>query len=221
MTPDELIALRLTYTQASLRRADVLPDPVEQLRGWLADAAALYAAEGFLEEPNAMTLATAGPNGAPSARTVLLRHFDHHGLVFYTHYTSQKGQELAYNPQAALLFYWGRLQRQVRLTGRVGPIPKEASQAYFETRPRGSQIAAWASSQSQVIPNRAYLEAQEAHFETLFADQPDIPLPPNWGGYRLTPDSFEFWQGRPNRLHDRLRYRLQSDGTWLIERLSP
>ncbi len=221
MTSDELTALRLSYTQASLGRAEVSPDPTTQFRRWLDEAMAWYTAEGNSEEPNAMILATAGPDGAPSARTVLLRHVDEAGFVFYTHYTSQKGRELAHNPQAAVVFYWGQLQRQVRLTGRVAPISREESVAYFHSRPRGSQIAAWASSQSEVIPSRAYLEAQEAYFVARFADQPTIPLPPNWGGYRLTPTSFEFWQGRPNRLHDRLRYRLQANGSWLIERLSP
>lgn len=220
-TPESLTGWRVTYAEAGLTRADLADDPLAQFERWFREALARAEAGDFqYAEPNTMALATVGPTGVPAVRMVLLRSFDARGLVFYTNYASQKGQELAYHPAASVLFYWGRLQRQVRITGQVEKVSEEESAEYFHSRPRGSQIGAWASRQSQVIPDRAYLEQQEAAFEARFAGE-TIPVPPDWGGYRLVPGQCEFWQGRPNRLHDRLRYTRQSDGAWLIERLAP
>lgn len=222
MSDSEILSSRrITYAEASLRRADLAPNPLTQFENWFQAALARAEVEDFqYAEPNAMALATVGLEGIPAVRMVLLRSFDARGLVFFTNYTSDKGRELAANPQASALFYWGRWQRQVRVTGRVERVAEEESAEYFHTRPRGSQIGAWASPQSQPIPDRAYLEKEEAALTARFANQA-IPRPPDWGGYRLIPWRFEFWQGRPNRLHDRLRYTRQSDGEWLIERLAP
>jgi pyridoxamine 5'-phosphate oxidase len=166
-----------------------------------------------------MTLATAGTDGQPSARIVLLKSFDDRGFVFYTNYQSRKGQELAENPRASLLFYWPQLWRQVRIEGVVEKTSAAESEAYFQSRPLGSKLGAWASNQSQVVDQRETLEARFAELQMRFGE--DIPRPEHWGGYRLKPNSIEFWQGRDNRLHDRLRYRLQESGVWLIERLGP
>jgi pyridoxamine 5'-phosphate oxidase len=169
---------------------------------------------------NAMTLATADKNGRPSARVVLLKGLDERGFMFYTNYDSRKSQELTENPQAALVFYWSDLERQVCIAGEVSKLPALESDAYFKSRPRGSQIAAWVSHQSDVIPDRAALETKCRQLEAQYAGQA-VPRPPNWGGYVLTPNRIEFWQGRPDRLHDRFRYTRQVDGGWQIERLSP
>jgi pyridoxamine 5'-phosphate oxidase len=166
-----------------------------------------------------MTLATASPDGAPAARTVLLKAFDAQGFVFYTNYESQKGKDLAANPRATLLFCWLALERQVRIDGNVARVSREESEAYFHSRPIGSQYGAWASRQSSVVENREALDAKLREVEQQYAGQ-TVPLPPYWGGYRVTPTMFEFWQGRENRMHDRLRYRRNGDG-WKIERLSP
>lgn len=166
-----------------------------------------------------MTLATAASDGTPSARVVLLKGLSENGFVFYTNYESPKGKELAANPKAALVFYWPELERQVRVAGRVERVSREQSAAYFHSRPRGSQLGAWASRQSEIIPGR---EPLEDRLRALQAEYPgEVPLPPFWGGFRLLPRQIEFWQGRPNRLHDRLLYSLQQDGSWRRERLSP
>lgn len=194
--------------------AQVDADPIVQFGRWFADAEA-----ADLIEPNAMTLATAGAGGRPSARMVLLKGFDDGGFVFYTNYESRKAGELAGNPAAALVFWWGALQRQVRVEGAVERVRHEESDAYFRSRPLGSRLGAWASAQSQVIAGRAELEERLEELTARY-DDGDVPLPPFWGGYRIRPEVIEFWQGRPNRLHDRLRYRRTPSG-WAIDRLSP
>jgi pyridoxamine 5'-phosphate oxidase len=206
--------MRSDYTREALAEADVDADPVVQFRRWFEQAT-----EAGLLEPTAMTLATATPDGRPSARMVLLRGFDERGFCFYTNYESRKGAELAANPRAALVFWWGELQRQVRIEGRVEPTTREESEAYFHSRPPGSQLSAAASPQSKVIDGRAVLERRVTQLATGLPDGA-MPLPDFWGGFRLTHEVVEFWQGRPNRLHDRLRYR-RTGGTWTIERLAP
>lgn len=207
--------LRKEYTRLGLNEADAATDPFTQFRAWF-DAAL----QANLPEPNAMTLATATPDGVPSARVVLLKGVDERGFVFFTNYESRKGNELAANPHAALVFYWPELERQVRIEGDVERVSAEESDAYFQSRPFGSRIGAWASAQSRPIEGRAWLEQRVAELEARYADG-DIPRPPYWGGYRVIPRAVEFWQGRPSRLHDRLRYTRQDDGSWRIERLSP
>jgi pyridoxamine 5'-phosphate oxidase len=202
--------------ELELRETDVDPDPFRQFAVWFREAQEAVKAG----EPGAMTLATATPDGTPSARVVLLRGFDERGFVFYTNYESLKGRELAENPRAALVFYWGELRRQVRLTGLIEKASREESERYYAGRSFGSQLEAWTSRQSTVIPNRAVLETRFAELAAEYDGKP-VPLPPYWGGYRLVPRTFEFWQSRINRLHDRLRYSRRSDGGWVIERLSP
>jgi pyridoxamine 5'-phosphate oxidase len=202
-------------TRAGLVEADVDPDPMVQFGRWFDDAEA-----ADLVEPSAMTLATATAEGVPSARMVLLRGVDQRGFVFYTNYDSRKAAELAANPLAALVFWWGELQRQIRVEGPVERTSQQESAAYFRTRPLGSRLSAWASPQSRVIPGRAVLDERVADLAAGHPDG-DIPLPPFWGGYRLVPEVVELWQGRPNRLHDRLRYTRAADGRWRIERLAP
>ena len=209
-----LANLRKDYTLCDLNETDIDADPFKQFHLWFNDALTAN-----LIEPNAMTLATATRDGKPSARTVLLKGFDERGFVFYTNYESRKGQELAENPWAALVFLWKEIQRQVRIEGHIEKCSPEESDTYFLSRPLGSRLGAYVSQQSQVISSREILEARLAELTRENANL-DIPRPPYWGGYRLSPTSIEFWQGRPNRLHDRLRYRL-SDRAWLIERLSP
>jgi pyridoxamine 5'-phosphate oxidase len=212
--PPPIAALRRDYSRARLDERDVLPDPIAEFRLWLDNAIAAQAAE-----PTAMTLATATPDGVPSARVVLLKGLDERGFTFFSDYRSRKAQELADNPRAALVFWWSELERQVRVTGTVGRIEREESEAYYRSRPLGSRIGAWASVQSQVIPGRAWLETELAEATRRFADG-DPPLPPHWGGFRLAPERVEFWQGRESRLHDRIRYTRSADG-WTIERLAP
>jgi pyridoxamine 5'-phosphate oxidase len=207
--------LRKEYTLHGLSEADALPDPIEQFRAWFDAAVAAQ-----LPEPNAMTLATATADGRPSARIVLLKDVDARGFVFFTNYQSRKGSELAENPYAALIFYWAELERQVRIEGVVAQIDPDESEAYFQSRPRGSRLGAWASAQSTVIAGREELERRLDEVTAAYADRV-LPRPPHWGGYRVTPDVIEFWQGRPSRLHDRLRYTRNADGGWVIERLSP
>ncbi|MBD2021575.1 pyridoxamine 5'-phosphate oxidase [Leptolyngbya sp. FACHB-36] len=206
--------LRLNYTLAQLNEADVNADPIQQFHVWFEQAVAAQ-----LPEPNAMTLATATKAGIPSARIVLLKGVDEQGFAFYTNYESRKGAELAENPQAVLVFLWTLLQRQVRIEGRVEKVPDEETEAYFHSRPLTSQLGAWASDQSRVIPNREVLEQRFGSLKAQYQDQ-DVPRPPHWGGYRVIPHQIEFWQGRPSRLHDRLRYRLEGD-RWRIDRLAP
>ena len=205
--------LRKSYERAELDEAASHADPLNQFAQWLSDAIA-----GAVPEPNAMTLATVGHDLRPSTRIVLIKGYDARGIVWYTNYDSRKGRELAGNPYAALQFHWVELERQVRLEGRVEKISAEESDAYFHSRPLGSRIGAWASPQSEVIASRAELEESSAKYEAQFANNP--PRPPHWGGYRLVPTEWQFWQGRRSRLHDRLRYRLE-DGQWVRERLAP
>jgi pyridoxamine 5'-phosphate oxidase len=196
-----------------LEREDLLDDPVEQLRAWLADAEA-----AGVPLPNAMALATADTDGNPSVRQVLLRGLDERGLVFFTNHESRKGRELAENPSAGLVFLWKELDRQVSVRGSVEPVGEEESDAYFATRPRDAQLGAWASRQSSILTDRHELDAAVAAAEARFPAA--VPRPPYWGGYLVKPDAFEFWQGRQHRLHDRFCYRREPDG-WRIERLSP
>jgi pyridoxamine 5'-phosphate oxidase len=207
--------LRREYTLAGLKESDLDPNPLKQFDKWFQQALA-----AGLPEPNAMTLATATLGGKPSARIVLLKGLDERGFVFFTNYESQKGRELSANPQAALVCYWIELERQVRINGQVSCVSVEESEEYFRSRPLGSQLGAWASRQSEVVGGRKILEDRLEALTREYQSKP-IPLPPNWGGYRVAPEAIEFWQGRPNRLHDRLRYTLQSNSQWLIERLSP
>ena len=198
----------------SLRRSDLDPDPLRQFRRWYAEA------EGVVEVPEAVALATATADGHPSVRMVLAKAVDERGLKFHTGHGSRKGRELKETGRGALLFYWHPLGRQVRIEGRVERVADEESEEYFRTRPRGGQIAAWASRQSEPLGSRDELEARVAELEREFEGR-DVPLPPHWGGYRLEPETWEFWQHRESRLHDRFRYSRQDGGEWTIERLSP
>jgi pyridoxamine 5'-phosphate oxidase len=200
--------------EAELRRADLASDPLDQFRGWFAEAAVA------LEVPEAMAVATATVDAAPSVRMVLLKEVDDRGLVFYSHYTSRKGRELEANPQAALLFHWSPLGRQVRVEGGIERVSAERSDAYFATRPRGAQLGALASSQSEPLGSRAELEARLAEVERGLSGG-SVPRPPTWGGFLLVPVAWEFWQHRHDRLHDRFRYERDPSGGWRIERLFP
>lgn len=229
--------LRRDYQADTLVHAQLAPDPLEQFQRWFGQATgrqsgsrwrrigiALYKLWHALlghapADANAMTLCTVAADGWPSSRTVLLKGADARGFIFFTNYDSRKGQELATNPRAALTFYWPELERQVCVAGTVARLPREESEQYFQTRPRGSRLSAWASRQSAVIENRAVLEKQWQEMEAKFPRE--VPLPANWGGYLLTPLRIEFWQGRANRLHDRFCYFKQAGGSWTIERLSP
>ncbi len=211
-----LAGLREEYVGRGLNEADCEPNPIVQFERWINDAQA-----ADLTEPNAMTVSTATPGGRPSARVVLLKEVSDVGFVFYTNYTSRKARELEMNPFAALTFYWPELARQVRVEGHVRRVPRQQSESYFRIRPRGSQLGAWASHQSSVIAGREVLETKLKQLEADYLGTNDIPAPEFWGGYCLVPQAIEFWQGRPNRLHDRLLYRKQGENSWQIERLSP
>jgi pyridoxamine 5'-phosphate oxidase len=210
----DIAHLRKSYEHAELDETRSANAPLQQFERWLHEA---ITAE--LPEPTAMTLATVGADGRPSTRVVLLKRADARGFVWYTNYESRKAQELAVNPRAALQFHWVELERVVRIEGRVEKTEAEDSDAYYRTRPLDSRIGAWASPQSQVIASRAVLVTEAARIGAKFLLDP--PRPPHWGGYLLVPDTFEFWQGRRSRLHDRLRYTLQADGAWLRQRLAP
>jgi len=209
-----LADLRQHYTRGELIENAVAASPFEQFDRWFAEAR-----EAAVPEANAMTLATADASGQPSARTVLLKGADSRGFVFYTNYQSRKGLELARSSRAALLFFWPQLERQVRIEGHVVTLSAEESDAYYRSRPLPSRIGAWASPQSQEIDSRAVLDQFEADAAERLGDNP--PRPPHWGGYRVVPHAIEFWQGRPSRLHDRLVYRRQDDGSWQLSRLAP
>jgi pyridoxamine 5'-phosphate oxidase len=214
MTTD-LAAMRRDYAARGLTEEDVLADPIAQFRRWFEDAE-----QAGIHEPNAMTLATVGADGQPSARVVLLKEIDRHGLAFFTNLASRKSRELDPDARAALVFWWGPLARQVRFEGAVERVADAEADAYFASRPRGSQIGAWASAQSSVIPDRQTLEEAARSHDRRFGDG-EVPRPEFWGGFRLVPARVEFWQGRSDRLHDRLRYTRAAAGDWRIERLAP
>lgn len=212
---NELVAsLRRNYQAATLDISDVTSDPLKQFDIWFKNAL-----DSDLIEPNAMILSTVSAEMVPSARTVLLKGFDGEGFTFFTNYESQKGREIEANPNVSLLFLWLELERQVRVNGKAVRIPEAESYSYFKSRPADSRIGAWASRQSTRVPGRTYLEAKFAEYKMKFGDT-EIPLPPFWGGYKVIPERIEFWQGRPNRLHDRILYSKNENG-WKIERLSP
>lgn len=211
----EISNLRNEYRLAALDEDTLLRDPFLQFEKWMEEAI-----KAQLREPNAMVLSTADKNGAPSARTVLLKLYDRSGLVFFTNYNSRKSREIGENPQAALLFPWLDLERQVIVMGKVEKVSTSESMKYFASRPRGSQLGAWSSEQSSVVSSRQLLMMQFEKMKEKFK-QGEIPLPDFWGGYRVIPYRFEFWQGRENRLHDRFEFTLQSNGDWKIERLAP
>jgi pyridoxamine 5'-phosphate oxidase len=213
-SPVDVAALRRDYMQRGLVEADLAAEPITQFEAWFRDALSCQA----IREPNAMVLSTVSPDGQPHARVMLLKGFGPEGFVFYTNYESDKARDLAAQPRAALTFPWVELERQVRIEGTVNKMARAAGETYFQTRPRGSRLGAWASAQSRVISGRDELEVRVAELEARFPG--DIPMPENWGGYCVIPEQLEFWQGRTNRLHDRLRYR-SSGSAWIIERLSP
>lgn len=214
--PIDIEHLRQDYRLASLDLSDVHKNPVSQFEKWFQEAM-----NAGVPEPNAMTLATCTPDGRPSARIVLLKSFDELGFSFYTNYNSRKGQEFEQNPYAALVFWWIELERQVRIEGRVEKVSPEQSTEYFQSRPKGSQIGAWVSPQSQVITDRNKLETKAVALQEQYEHDTVLPRPEYWGGYIVRPDLLEFWQGRSSRLHDRIQYRLQENQTWKIERLAP
>ena len=213
-SPLDYAGFRHEYIGGGMRRADLDPDPIKQFRSWFS--AAINAG---IHDANAMTLATCADD-KPSARVVLLKDFDERGFVFFTNYHSAKGQQLEKNPNAALVVYWMEVERQIRIEGKVKKTSRKESAGYFHSRPAGAQLGAWASHQSEVIDARRILDARLEEMKERFA-QGEIPLPPHWGGFRLKPERIEFWQGRPDRLHDRLRYTRQKDDSWRIERLAP
>jgi pyridoxamine 5'-phosphate oxidase len=221
MADDAWARVRREYADVGLREVDAGADPYPLLERWLADALAAFDA-GVLAEPNAMALATVGPDGSPSVRTVLLKGMYDGGLCFYTNHDSRKGQDLAAEPRCAATLLWHALQRQVRVEGRAHRLPDEVSDAYFASRPRPAQLGAWASPQSRPVPDRAVLERAYVEVEERFAGRPEVPRPPHWGGWRVVPGRVEFWHGRPGRMHDRLRFtRTEAASGWERERLAP
>lgn len=214
LTKEYIQNLRQDYRAAELAEADIDKSPFNQFGKWFKDAV-----DAQLYEPNVMTLATADANGKPSARILLLKGFDEDGFVFFTNYDSKKGQNLAQNPQAAMVFFWPELERQVRIEGIISKVTEEVSDTYFHSRPAGSQIGAAASPQSTVIPNREVLEKRVEELKETYKEQ-QVPRPAHWGGYQLKAAHIEFWQGRPSRLHDRITYTLEN-GVWVIDRLAP
>ena len=215
MNANDIGTSRISYERGALDEASVARDPFAQFKLWLDEA---IATEGLIE-PNAVSVSSVATDGAPSLRVVLLRGYDERGFVFFTNYESRKGHELDGTGKAAMLFYWGALERQIRIDGSVARISAEESDEYFAKRPRGHRLSAWASKQSSVVPDRAFLEAQMREEDERFKDV-EVPRPPYWGGYRVAPHAFEFWQGRRNRVHDRLAY-VRDAQSWKIERLSP
>ena len=216
MKKKKIADLREDYSKKTLNKSDVVVNPIEQFRIWFEEAQ-----NSQVPEPNAMTLATATPEGKPSARIVLLKGLEENGFIFYTNYKSHKGKELAKNPNAALVFVWLGLERQVRIEGVIKKISKAQSKNYFQSRPKKSQMGAWVSSQSKVIKDRSVLENHMKDLEKKYKKEDVLPCPPQWGGYILEPNVLEFWQGRRSRLHDRIRYKQLKSGKWKIERLAP
>jgi pyridoxamine 5'-phosphate oxidase len=210
----EIARIRRVYSLTELNESTVLDDPFKQFSEWMEEAV-----KSNIIDPNAMILATSNKDSIPSVRVVLLKGFDNEGFIFYTNYESKKGKNLVENPNASILFFWKELERQIRISGRVNKISQKESEEYFHSRPRESQLAALASNQSEVIPGREFLEQKFNEFKEEYHDK-EIPLPPHWGGFKLFADSFEFWQGRENRLHDRISY-LKEDNAWQIVRLAP
>lgn len=211
----EIADIRTDYSKKSLSETDVNADPVKQFTTWWHEAL-----DSKFDEVNAMTLATVGENGVPCARTVLLKGYDEQGFIFFTNYDSRKGKHISGNSNVCLLFFWKELERQVIITGNAEKISVEESMAYFNSRPEGSKLGAWASAQSAVVAGTAFLKETFNFYRERFKHG-EIPKPPHWGGYRVKPGTIEFWQGRPSRMHDRIQYTLQNDGTWRIERLAP
>jgi pyridoxamine 5'-phosphate oxidase len=214
MNTQLLASLRKEYTQRGLSESEMLSDPIEQFGVWLKEAIA-----AGVTEPNAMSLATVAPSGAPATRIVLLKDYGPEGFVFFTNLESRKARELAVNPRTSLLFHWTALERQVRVEGRAHKVSETESETYFHGRPHESQVAAWTSPQSHIIPNREFLDEKFSELRKHY-DGRKVPCPPQWGGFRVTPDTIEFWQGRRNRLHDRLQY-IRQDTRWLLHRLAP
>ncbi|MFF4984359.1 pyridoxamine 5'-phosphate oxidase [Streptomyces sp. NPDC001046] len=215
--PFDLASMRKHYRADGLAESELAANPVEQFARWFQQAAT----DGGLFEPNAMVVSTADAQGRPSSRTVLLKHFDEQGFVFYTNYDSRKARDLAGNPYVSLLFPWHPMARQVIVSGVARRTGRDETAAYFRSRPHGSQLGAWASAQSSVVSTRADIDAAYAELAARYPEGEQVPVPPHWGGFRVAPQSVEFWQGRENRLHDRLRYVEQPDGSWRVERLSP
>ncbi len=212
---DTIANIRKDYKLKSFTEKDANTNAIQQFSAWWDEAV-----NSQIDEVNAFTIATSTKDGRPSARVVLLKGFDHNGFVFFTNYQSHKGKELAYNPQAAMVFFWKELERQIRIEGVIEKVPAQESDDYFFSRPMGSQIGAWASPQSNIISSREVIEENAKKYESEFAVSA-ITRPPHWGGYRLQPQKIEFWQGRPNRLHDRLQYTILENGEWKMERLAP
>lgn len=215
MEREELQNMRVTYLKGTLDRENLNPDPLAMSKTWLQ-----VAVDQEIFEANAMSLATVDEDKQPSLRTVLLKEIDDAGFIFYSNYHSRKGREIKHNPKASILLFWKKLERQIRIEGKIEKISEQDSKAYFKSRPKGSQLGAWASPQSKVITGRAELDDRLQELQDIYKEQERLPKPAHWGGYRLVPHYYEFWQGRDNRLHDRFEYKLKNDG-WTINRLAP